>query len=309
VAINEQGSLVMSTLLLAHYYAPIEVQRIADYVGDSLELANIAQEEQADRIVFAGVRFMAETAKVLSPNAEVILPDWGSTCSLVEQTNIDELTRWREAHADHTHVMYINSSVEQKALADWIVTSRNVEPIVSHLMDNGEKVMFSPDRNMGVYLNHKLGKDMPVWSAVCEVHDQFDRDRLNELFKLNEPWKSFLISHPESPLAILNMSDHVSSTKGMLQWIDAYSGLQDAPIYVATENELIEIMREQRPDLNIHQVPVYNGCRCTTCPYMKLNTLQKVQAAMDGKAGIAIDYITDEQIEKVGVPIKRMVDF
>ena len=299
----------MSTLLLAHYYAPIEVQRIADYVGDSLELANIAQEEQADRIVFAGVRFMAETAKVLSPNAEVILPDWESTCSLVEQTDIGELTRWREAHADHTHVMYINSSVEQKALADWIVTSRNVEPIVNHLLDKGEKVMFSPDRNMGAYLNHKLGKDMPVWSAVCEVHDQFDKDRLTELFELHEPWKCYLISHPESPLAILNMSDHVSSTKGMIQWIDAYDGGPEAHIYVATENELIKIMQQIRPDLNIHQVPVYNGCRCTTCPYMKLNTLQKVQAAMDGKAGVAIDYITDEQIEKVRVPIKRMVDF
>ena len=299
----------MSTLLLAHYYAPIEVQRIADYVGDSLELANIAEEEQADRIVFAGVRFMAETAKVLSPNAEVIIPDWNSTCSLVEQTDIGELTRWREAHADHTHVMYINSSVEQKEQADWIVTSRNVEPIVNHLLDSGEKVMFSPDRNMGVYLNHKLDRDIPIWSAVCEVHDQFDRDRLNELFNLNKPWKSFLISHPESPLAILNMSDHVSSTKGMLQWIEAYDGLQGVTIYVATEYELIEIMREMRPDLNIEQVPVYEGCRCTTCPYMKLNTLQKVQAAMDGKAGIAIDYITDEQIEKVRVPIKRMVDY
>jgi len=255
------------------------------------------------------LRFMAETAKVLSPNAEVILPDWESTCSLVEQTDIGELTRWREAHADHTHVMYINSSVEQKALADWVVTSRNVEPIVSHLMDNGEKVMFSPDRNMGVYLNHKLETVMPVWSAVCEVHDQFDKDRLLDIFALHDSNKRFLISHPESPLAILNMSDYVSSTKGMLQWVEDYHGSLDAYIYVATENELIEIMREMRPDMNIEQVPVYNGCRCTTCPYMKLNTLQKVQAAMDGKAGVTIDYITDEQIEKVRVPIKRMVDF
>ena len=299
----------MSTLLLAHYYAPIEVQRIADYVGDSLELANIAEEEQADRIVFAGVRFMAETAKVLSPNSEVVLPDWESTCSLVEQTDINELTRWREAHADHTHVMYINSSVEQKALADWIVTSRNVEPIVSHLLNNGEKVMFSPDRNMGDYLNQKLKTDMPVWSAVCEVHDQFNNERLAERIKSHEPWKCYVISHPESPLAILNMSDYVSSTKGMLQWIDAYDSGPEAHIYVATEYELIEIMRTLRPDLNIHQAPVYDGCRCTTCPYMKLNTLQKVQDAMDGKRGVVIDYITDEQIEKVRVPIKRMVDF
>ena len=299
----------MSTLILAHYYAPIAVQRMADHVGDSLELAKIAEREQADRIVFAGVRFMAETAKVLSPEAEVILPDWGSTCSLVEQTDINELAKWREKHADHTHVMYINSSVEQKALADWIVTSRNVEPIVSHLLAKGEPVMFSPDRNMGAYLNRKLGIDMPVWSAVCEVHDQFDRDRLKERTDTYAPGEQFLISHPESPLAILDMSDFVSSTKGMLQWIDDYDGPTNAYISVATEYELILIMRERRPDLNIYQVPVIAGCRCNTCPYMKLNTIQKVRDAIDGKSGVKIDYITDEQIERVRLPIERMVNF
>ena len=299
----------MSTLILAHYYAPIAVQRMADHVGDSLELATIAEREQADRIVFAGVRFMAETAKVLSPEAEVILPDWGSTCSLVEQTDINELAKWREKHADHTHVMYINSSVEQKALADWIVTSRNVEPIISHLMAKGESVMFSPDRNMGAYLNRKLGTDMPVWSAVCEVHDQFDRDRLDERFAAFTPDKRFLISHPESPLAILDMSDFIASTKGMLQWVRDYDGPKDAYISVATEYELIKIMRERRPDLKIDQVPVIAGCRCNTCPYMKLNTIQKVRDAIDGNSGVKIDYITDEQIERVRLPIERMVNF
>lgn len=297
----------MSTLILAHYYAPIEVQRIADHTGDSLELARVAQEEKADRIVFAGVRFMAETAKVLNPESEVILPDWGSTCSLVEQTNTDDLQRWRDEHSDHTHVMYINSSVAQKAMADWIVTSRNVEPIIKSLLDKGEKVMFSPDRNMGAYYRRKLDIDMPIWSAVCEVHDRFDIEMLQERFEQHP--KRFLIAHPESPMAILDESDFIASTKGMLEWVRKYDGPTDATIFVATEYELLEIMKEERPDLKIAQVPEFLGCRCVTCPYMKLNTMQKVQDAIDGKSGVRIDYITDEQAERARLPIERMVSF
>jgi len=269
------------TLILAHYYVPIEVQRIADYVGDSLELATIAQEEKADRIVFAGVRFMAETAKVLNPESEVILPDWNSTCSLVEQTDVNDLRQWRESHSDHVHVMYINSSVAQKALADWIVTSRNVEPIITHIRSQGHEVMFSPDRNMGVYLNHKNSLEMPVWSAVCEVHDRFDRDRMAERYARHEPGKRFLISHPESPLAILDMSDHVSSTKGMLKWVEDFDGPKGSVIFVATEMELVLMMREMRPELSVYQVPVVAVCRCAECPYMKFNTLNKVMDAVN----------------------------
>jgi quinolinate synthase len=297
------------TLVLVHYYAPIAVQKMADHVGDSLELARKAQQEKAKRIVFAGVRFMAETAKVLNPDAEVILPDWGSTCSLVEQTDINELRKWREEHSDYTHVMYINSSVEQKTLADWIVTSRNAEPIINHLYNQGEKVIFSPDRNMGVYISRKYSYDMPYWSAVCEVHDQFDRNRLQERFEKHSPEKRFLISHPESPISILDMSDHISSTSGMLTWIDNFHGPSDSTIFVATEYELIEIMRERRPDLRIYQVPVIANCRCNVCPYMKLNTVEKVRKAIEYGDGIIIDYIRDEQIEKARIPIERMMNF
>lgn len=296
------------TLILAHYYAPIEVQRMADYVGDSLELATIAQEEKADRIVFAGVRFMAETAKVLNPESEIILPDWNSTCSLVEQTDVDDLRRWRNEYPDHVHVMYINSSVAQKALADWIVTSRNVEPIIAHIRSQGHEVMFSPDRNMGAYLNHKNGLEMPVWDAVCEVHDQFDRDRMVERYASIEEGKRFLISHPESPLAILDMSDHISSTKGMLKWVEDFTGPEGSVIFVATEMELVLMMREMRPELSIYQVPVVAGCRCTECPYMKLNTLNKVKDAING-IGTKIDYISESEMERVRIPIERMMNF
>lgn len=297
------------TLILAHYYAPIGVQRIAHYVGDSLELAKKAQQEDASRIVFAGVRFMAETAKVLNPEATIILPDWNSTCSLVEQTDIDEMRQWREKYADSTHVMYINSSVQQKALADWIVTSRNVEPVVSHLLSEGKDIIFSPDKNMGIYLNRKLGVNMPVWTAVCEVHDKFDRNRMEERYAKHDSDKRFMIAHPESPIGILDMADFVSSTKGMLSWVDEFDGPEGSVIYIATENELVEIMKERRPDLSIWQVPVIGNCRCNECPYMKLNIMSAVKKAIDGSGGTVIDYISEHDMEAARKPIERMMQF
>jgi quinolinate synthase len=177
------------------------------------------------------------------------------------------------------------------------------------LLNEGKKVMFSPDRNMGAYLNHKLNIKMPIWSAVCEVHDRFDYERMAERFEKISPDKRFLISHPESPMAILNMSDFIASTKGMLEWVENYDGPKDATIFVATEYELLEIMKQKRPDLKVSQVPEFTGCRCVTCPYMKLNTMQKVQDAISGKSGIRIDYISDEQAERARLPIERMVSF
>jgi len=171
-----------NTLVLAHYYTIPEVQKMADFVGDSLELAIKAKESKAERIVFAGVRFMAETAKMLVPDAEVILPSKDASCSLVEQTDFEMLKMWDQFHRSHyfaatggktTHVMYINSSVEMKTLADVIVTSRNVDDVIKSEMEKGNQVIFSPDRNMGAYLNYQYGYKMPIWSAVCEVHDKF----------------------------------------------------------------------------------------------------------------------------------------
>jgi quinolinate synthase len=304
----------MKTVVLAHYYTTKEVQDLADHVGDSLDLAQKAQQSDADRIIFAGVRFMAETAKLLNPRAEVILPDWNSTCSLVEQTDTDSLQEWLIDYKDHTHVMYINSSVAQKAMADYIVTSRNVEPLVVKLLEAGKKVVFSPDRNMGNWLNRKLGIKIPSWTAVCEVHDQFDKQRMKERFASYEDEKTpYLIAHPESPMPILDMADYIGSTAGMLKWVDEIQ--LDAPdevkldIFVATEFELVRMMRERRPDLNIWQVPVIADCRCNTCPYMKLNSREKVLAAVEGKGGTVIDYLTANQIERARIPVERMMHF
>ncbi len=293
---------------LAHYYTQPEIQRMADKVGDSLELSLYAKECGADVIVFAGVRFMAETAKILNPQAEVILPDAGSTCSLVTQTDVAALKAWRESYPDHVHVAYINSSAEHKALCDWIVTSRNVDDIIAHLYAEGKKVIFSPDRNMGAYLNFQYGYDMPLWTAVCEVHDKFNQAALDEAFaQIVGP--KYLIAHPESPLPVLQKADYVGSTSGMLNWIKAYHKEADATIFVATEDGILYNMHQARPDLKIMQAPIYAGCQCNQCPYMKMNTIDAVKRAQRGEGGIKIDYLSEAQMEAARLPIERMLEF
>jgi quinolinate synthase len=206
--------------------------------------------------------------------------------------------------------------VEQKATADYIVTSRNVEAIARAIHKKKEKFLFSPDRNMGNWLSRTLGVEIPSWSAVCEVHDQFDRKRLEERFESCE-YRPVLIAHPESPMNILERADYVGSTAGMLEWIDtfgqpsAFRGTSWTPqeIFVATEFELIRMMRERRPDLKIWQVPVIADCRCNECPYMKLNSAAKVKAAIAGEGGTVIDYLDPEVMEKARVPVERMMYF
>jgi quinolinate synthase len=297
----------METLVLAHYYTTPEVQALADYVGDSLDLAQKAVQHKPKRIVFAGVRFMAETAKILNPEAEVILPDSGSTCSLVEQTDVSALRKWREQYADHVHVAYINSSAVHKALADIIVTSRIVDDVIKSIYASGRRVIFSPDYNMGAYLNQTYGYEMPLWSAVCEVHDKF---KLEELEKEMRHWTDgpkFVLAHPESPLPILEKANYVGSTHGMLNWIREYPN-KVGTIWVATEDGLLYNMRNERPELDIRQAPIYSGCQCNSCPYMKLNTAMKVLEAKAGK-GTKIDYLTETQMRLARKPIERMLEF
>lgn len=292
---------------LAHYYTAPDIQRMADKVGDSLELSLFARDAEADIIVFAGVRFMAETARILNPDATVILPDAGSTCSLVTQTDVTALKAWRERYPDHVHVSYINSSAEHKALSDWIVTSRNVDDIIAHLYAEGKKVIFSPDRNMGAYLNFQYGYDMPLWTAVCEVHDKFNETALDEALA-SVSGESFLIAHPESPLPVLKRADYVGSTSGMLNWIRQYQGSPQSVIFVATEDGILYNMHEARPDLDLRQAPVYTGCQCNSCPYMKLNTVDAVRRAQAGE-GTVIDYLTPAQMDAARLPIERMLEF
>ncbi|MGD8570628.1 MAG: quinolinate synthase NadA [Gammaproteobacteria bacterium] len=298
----------MNTLTLAHYYTTPEVQALADYVGDSLDLALIANREQADLIVFAGVQFMAETTKILNPDAQVILPDERATCSLVTQTNIEDLKAWRYQYADHVHVSYINSSAEHKTLSDWIVTSRNVDDIIAHLYAEGKQVIFSPDRNMGAYLNYQYGYHMPIWSAVCEVHDKFKDDQIQHMMRFaRADGDVYLLAHPESPLPVLKHADFVGSTRQMLDWVANFEG-DNATIFVATEEGLLHNMRQSRPELNIQVAPSYSGCQCNACPYMKRNTVELVRQAQRG-IGFHIDYLDNTTMEQARIPIERMLAF
>ena len=298
----------MKTLTLAHYYTTPDVQATADYVGDSLELALIAQREKADRIVFAGVKFMAETTKIINPESEIILPDEEATCSLVTQTDINALKQWRDKYADYVHVSYINSSAEHKTISDWIVTSRNVDDIIASIYAEGKKVIFSPDRNMGAYLNYQYGYDMPIWNAVCEVHDKFKDEQIAYMMEqAKSDGAVYLLSHPESPLPVLKRSNFIGSTKQMLDWIEKFNS-EAGTIYVATEEGLLHNMRVLRPELNIQQAPIYSGCQCNACPYMKRNTVELVKRAQQGD-GFIIDYLDEDTMNKARKPIERMLTF
>jgi quinolinate synthase len=304
-----------STAIVAHYYSTPDVQAMADVVGDSLDLAQWITENKPKRVVHASVRFMAETAKILNPEAEVILPDGGSSCSLVEQTDVTELRAWdavhrekaRMQHQDLVHVAYINSSAEHKAIADIIVTSRIVDDVIRELHASYKYVIFSPDRNMGEYLNYQYGYNMPVWKAVCDVHDKFKADELDKAMRAWTDGPKFVLAHPESPLPILKKADYVGSTHGMLNWIREYPN-SVGTIFVATEDGLLYNMREERPELDIRQAPIYSGCQCNSCPFMKLNTVKKVLQASVG-IGTKIDYLTKKQMEAARRPIERMLEF
>ena len=309
----------MNTLVLAHYYTIPEVQQMADFVGDSLDLSIRAQESNAERIVFAGVKFMAETAKIINPQAEVIIPDITATCSLVEQSNAGHPNLLDTIHNvkafdsyGRTIVSYINSSFRIKAESDIIVTSANVEKIIDDIIEiEGGSVFFTPDRNMGAYLAH----EHPEWGhnfdyytgAVCEVHDQFKAEEVKAAMAGWYDYGKYLIAHPESPLPVLEQADFVGSTKAMLKWVKNFHG--KSIIYVATEEGLLYNMRDARPDLDIRLAPTYSGCQCNACPYMKKNTIEAVTSAIYGDSGFTIDYIREDIRKRAEEPINRMLEW
>ena len=297
------------TMVLAHYYTSPEVQNLADYVGDSLQLAQIAATEQPERLVFASVRFMAEQAKILLPNTEVLLPDELATCSLVEMTDVDKLKAWKKSFADGVLVSYVNSSVQQKAISDVIVTSSNVVDVIQYLTSQGRKVLFANDRNMGAYLKWEFGVDIEVWQdAYCIVHDSFKEDELKQ--ELNRPTdgEKFVIAHPESNLSILQQADFIGSTTQLLQWVKNHE-FSNSTVFVATESNILYNMKMARPELDLRPAPTYSGCQCDQCPWMELNTKQLVIDVIDGKAGQNIDYISDDLMKLARKPIERMLEF
>ncbi|MCH8684741.1 quinolinate synthase NadA [Pedomonas mirosovicensis] len=260
-----------NAVILAHYYQEPQIQDLADFVGDSLDLSRKAAATDADVIVFCGVKFMAEVAKILSPNKTVVLPDLKAGCSLEDSCPPEEFAKFRAAHPDHIALTYINCSAEVKALSDIIVTSSSAEHILSQLPAD-QKIIFAPDRHLGGYLARKTGRDMLLWEGSCIVHENFSEQELIKL-KAEHP-DAPVAAHPECPAHILDHADYVGSTKGILDFALA----SDADtILVATEPNIIHQMQSQAPHKTFIGVPGADGqCNCNMCPFMALNTLEKL---------------------------------
>lgn len=260
-----------NAIILAHYYQQGEIQDIADFVGDSLALAQNAEKTKADIIVFAGVHFMAETAKILSPEKKVLLPDLNAGCSLADSAPTKDFEEFKKLHPGHTVISYVNTTAEIKALTDIICTSSNAVEIVNSLPEN-EKIIFAPDRNLGNYINSISGRNMILWDGACHVHEEFSLERILEL--KNEHPNAKLLAHPECEKPIIMVADHVGSTSSLLK----FSKTDNSKTYiVATESGIIHQMKKNSPDkLFIPAPPKDSTCACNDCNFMKLNTLPKL---------------------------------
>lgn len=286
-----------NAVILAHYYQKPEIQDLADFVGDSLELSKRAAETDADVIAFCGVKFMAETAKILSPQKTVILPDMAAGCSLEDACPPGKFKAFREAHSDHIALTYINCSAEVKALSDIIVTSSSAETILSQIPPE-QKIIFGPDRHLGGYLSRKFNREMLLWPGVCIVHEAFSE---TELLKLKAQYPGVPVAaHPECPPHIIDHADYVGSTSGILQFAKSLTG---DTLIVATEPHIIHQMEKAEPSKTFIGAPGADGnCACNICPYMALNTLEKLYLALrDLQPQIELD-------EDVRLAAKRSLD-
>lgn len=264
-----------NAVILAHYYQESEIQDLADYVGDSLGLSQEAENTQADIIVFAGVHFMAETAKILSPNKKVLLPDLKAGCSLADSCPPDVFRQFKSLHPDHIVVSYINCTAEIKTLTDICCTSTNAVQIIESIPKD-KKIIFAPDKNLGKYLIKKTGRDMVLWEGACMVHEIFSREKIMKL-QLQYP-DAKLIAHPECEPHILEMADFIGSTTGLLKF--TISNPSNSFI-VATEAGILHQMQKASPNKLFIPAPPENNCSCNECPHMKRNTLEKLYLCME----------------------------
>jgi quinolinate synthase len=289
-----------NAVLLAHYYQEPDIQDVADFIGDSLGLAQEAERTKADIIVFAGVHFMAETAKILNPEKKVLLPDLKAGCSLADSAPAPLFKAFKEKYPDHIVISYINCSAEIKALSDIICTSSNAEKIIESLPDN-QKIIFAPDKNLGAYLKKKTGRDMVLWNGACMVHEIFSLEKITKL-KIRHP-NAKLIAHPECEEPILRVADFIGSTTGLLK----FTQKDDAKEYiVATETGILHQMQLASPTKTFIPAPPDNSCACNDCPHMKLNTLEKLYLCMEYEAP---EIIMDESLLVAAKkPIERMLE-
>ncbi|MDE1208319.1 quinolinate synthase NadA [Tenacibaculum larymnensis] len=291
-----------NAVILAHYYQETEIQDVADYVGDSLGLSQKAAETDADLIVFAGVHFMAETAKILNPTKTVVLPDLEAGCSLAESCPSKEFEKFIKEHPDHKVVTYVNCSAEVKALTDIVCTSSNALKIVESI-PKSTPIIFAPDRNLGKYIIKQTGRDMLLWDGSCVVHEAFSIDKLIELHKKYPDYK--IIAHPESEEHILKTATYVGSTAGMINYVKDHSNQK---FIVATEVGILHKMQEEVPNTELIPAPAKedNTCACSECAYMKVNTMQKLyDCLLHENPKIEVP----KRIrEKALVPIQRMLE-
>lgn len=289
-----------NAVILAHYYQEPDIQDIADYIGDSLGLSQQAAKTDAEIIVFAGVHFMAETAKILSPEKKVLLPDLKAGCSLSDSCPPNLFKKFKEKYPDHLVITYVNCSAEMKALSDIICTSSNAVQIVESLPKD-QKIIFGPDRNLGKYVAKKTGRDLVLWNGACMVHEIFSQQRILKL-KQRHPDAQF-IAHPECEDVVLQMADYVGSTTGLLNYT-INSGFNE--FIVATESGIIHQMEKANPDKVFIPAPPNNACACNDCPHMKRNTLEKLYLCI--KNGLPEITVPMDIILRAQKPIERMLE-
>ena len=289
-----------NAMLLAHYYQVPEIQDIADYVGDSLGLSQQASQSKADIIVFAGVHFMAETAKILSPSSKVLLPDLEAGCSLADSCPPKEFGEFKKKYPDHIVISYINCSAAIKTMSDVICTSGNAKEIVNSFPED-QKIIFAPDKNLGGYINSISGRNMVLWDGTCEVHDILNTEAVIKL-KIEHP-DAKLIAHPECKAQVLALADFVGSTTAMLNFTRSDKA---SKFIVATETGILHQMKKDSPDKEFIIVPTDETCSCNDCPYMKLNTMEKLYKCMLNESPEII--LDQETIEKANRPILKMLD-
>lgn len=290
-----------NAVILGHYYQRGEVQDVADFVGDSLALAQWAARTEADIIVMCGVHFMGETAKVLCPSKKVLVPDMAAGCSLADSCPADKFEAFIQAHPGHTVISYVNTTAAVKALTDVVVTSTNARQIVESFPQD-EKIIFGPDRNLGSYINSVTGRNMLLWDGACHVHEQFSVEKMVELKRAHP--EALILAHPECKGAVLKLADVVGSTAALLKYAVKHP---ENTYIVATESGILHEMQKKCPQTTfIPAPPADSTCACNECSYMRLNTLEKVYACLrNGQPEI---HVPADIAEKAIRPIQRMLE-
>jgi len=287
-------------IILAHYYQTADIQEIADFVGDSLALAQKAKEADADIIVFAGVHFMAETAKALNPSTKVLLPDLEAGCSLAESAPADKFIEFMKDYPGHKVISYINCTAELKTLTDVVCTSSNAVQIVESFPKD-QKIVFAPDKNLGGYINKITGRNMVLWNGTCEVHDILEAEKVVEL-KINNP-DAKLVAHPECAAPVLELADYVGSTSGILNYV---KNTDINKFVVATESGILHQMKKDSPNKEFIIVPSDETCSCNDCPYMKMITMQKIYDVLNNESNEIV--LSNDIIERSLLPVERMLE-